>query len=85
MFLGCPLQVRVFELSTPGQTPHDCLVLGSDGLWDVLSNADVRADAADAAAVPGAAAQDLASRLVARARGERKKPEVDAYMRKLFA
>jgi serine/threonine protein phosphatase PrpC len=38
LFFGA--QVQIFDLSD--LSPEDVLVMGTDGLWDVLSNGDVR-------------------------------------------
>ena len=37
----CPLQVRVYNLSDFEHGADDVLVMGTDGLWDVLSNQEV--------------------------------------------
>ncbi len=42
-FLTPEPEVRVFDLGDSDLGTRDALVMGSDGLWDVLSNEDVRA------------------------------------------
>ncbi|XP_053741260.1 protein phosphatase 1H isoform X1 [Synchiropus splendidus] len=40
-FLSCCPEVRVYALAEHEHGPDDVLVLGTDGLWDVLSNQEV--------------------------------------------
>jgi len=80
-FLTPEPEIKMMDLRNVQIGRNDVLVMGTDGLWDVLSNEDVRALLADkCAAAPGANPADqpeasaLARELVERARGK-KKPE----------
>ncbi len=41
-FLTPEPEVKVFDLSSPDIGARDSLVMGTDGLWDVLPNEEVR-------------------------------------------
>ena len=65
--------MKIFDLSSSDLSDSDVLVMGTDGLWDVLSNAEVRAVAAaeDKDDHAPLRVDKLARKLVARTRGER--------------
>lgn len=67
-FLTPQPEVRILDLRQKTLTGDEVLVMASDGLWDVLSNDDVRKVLADEA---GEDPSSMAKHLVTTARGER--------------
>lgn len=77
----CEPDVTAYKLHrAPGEPVDAALVLGSDGLWDVLSNADAAALVLECLAQPGASCRDAAARLVQEAQRRGSEDDITALV-----